>query len=81
MKTARNCFSRGKLWCNGQAIDWNLIVRLYQKNLNPDSGVFLVPKLKREHVFLTSFSKMRVDLATQVSLYASVDLCTCIQSC
>ena len=30
----------------------------------------LVPKLKYEHVFLTSFSKMRVDLAAQVQ-------CTC----
>ena len=26
----------------------------------------LVPKLKYEHVHLTSFSKMRVDLAAQV---------------
>ena len=54
--------------CNGQTIDWNLIDCLYQKNFNPDSGISFVPKLKREHVFLTSFSKMRVDLATQVSL-------------
>ena len=30
-------------------------------------GLSLVPKLKREHVQLTSFSRMRVDLAAQVS--------------
>lgn len=47
MKTARNCFSRGNLWSNGQAIDWNFIVHLYQRNLDTDSGIFLVPKLKR----------------------------------
>lgn len=29
-------------------------------------GVSLVPKLKYEHIYLTSFSKMRVDLAAQV---------------
>ena len=27
----------------------------------------IVPKLKYEHIFLTSFSKMRVDLAAQVA--------------
>ena len=30
------------------------------------SGLALVPKLKYEHIKLTSFSKMRVDLAAQV---------------
>ena len=32
------------------------------------SGLALVPKLKYEHINLTSFSKMRVDFATQVSI-------------
>ena len=32
-------------------------------------GLTLVPKLKFEHVVLTSFSKMQVDLAAQVSSY------------
>ena len=31
------------------------------------AGLALVPKLKYEHIHLTSFSKMRVDLATQVA--------------
>ena len=29
-------------------------------------GLTLLPKLKKEHVTLTSFSRMRVDLAAQV---------------
>jgi hypothetical protein len=32
----------------------------------PAPGLSLVPKLKYEHVYLTSYSKMRVDLAAQV---------------
>ncbi len=31
-------------------------------------GLVIALKLKREHVYLTSFSKMRVDLAAQVIL-------------
>lgn len=33
----------------------------------PALGIRMVPKLKLEHISLTSFSKMRVDLAAQVS--------------
>ena len=36
-----------------------------------------VPKLKYEHVYLTNFSKMRVDLAVQVHSYYS-NLCLAI---
>ena len=47
------------------------MVQLYKRNTgaktNPP-GLSLVPKLKYEHVFLTSFSKMRVDLAAQVKI-------------
>lgn len=31
----------------------------------------MVPKLKFEHIALTSFSKMRVDLAAQVSMHVA----------
>ena len=31
-------------------------------------GLTLLPKLKREHIQLTSYSKMRVDLAAQVCI-------------
>lgn len=33
---------------------------------NSSTGLSVIPKIKYEHVFLTSFSKMRVDLAAQV---------------
>ena len=38
-------------------------------------GLCEVPEIKHEHVYLTNFSKMRVDLAAQVNL---TDLCSCI---
>ena len=41
-------------------------MKLYWRN--PDTpGLTLLPKLKCEHINLSSFSKMRVDLAAQVS--------------
>ena len=42
-------------------------MELYTKNRAQadDTGVALIPKLKYEHVHLTSYSKMRVDLAAQ----------------
>ena len=45
-------------------------------------GLSLLPKLKYEHIYLTSFSKMRVDFAAQVmqTLFLwSVWTLTCIQ--
>jgi hypothetical protein len=41
-------------------------MNLYMKDAGKCSGLSLVPKLKYEHLHLTSFSKMRVDLAVQV---------------
>ena len=35
----------------------------YLYGTDPESGARMVPKLKYEHVYLTPFSKMRVDLA------------------
>ena len=45
---------------------WSHIVNLYYKNCSEILGISIVPKLKYEHIKLTSHSKMRVDLATQV---------------
>ena len=44
-------------------------MELYTNNRTQaeDTGLALVPRLKYEHVHLTSYSKMRVDLAAQVS--------------
>ena len=50
-------------------IEWKHIKDLNEKisKMSVQShGLSLLPKLKREHVELTSFSRMRVDLAAQV---------------
>ena len=53
--------------CEGYKIIWSHLWEIYHKNRSQtDPGLALVPRLKFEHVHLTSFSKMRVDLATQV---------------
>ena len=58
--------------CNGSAVDWKFVVELYKRNTGmctETPGLSIVPKIKFEHIYLTSFSKMRVDLAAQVSYY------------
>ncbi len=59
------------LFClqNGGHISWQHVRDLYAGGsgaVKEAPGLSLVPKLKYEHIFLTSFSKMRVDLAAQV---------------
>ena len=49
-------------------IRWQHLVDLYKKDNGKGSGLSMVTKLKFEHIHLTSFSKMRVDLAAQVCL-------------
>ena len=51
------------------------MVKLYLDQTDQVQSLSLVPKLKYEHIYLTSFSKMRVDLAAQV--YPSM----CIKNC
>lgn len=51
-----------------KSISWRHLEELYVRNTGQNSGLVLLPKLKYEHVHLTSFSKMRVDLAAQVSI-------------
>lgn len=48
-------------------ISWDHLMELFKKNRAQvgDTGLALIPKLKYEHVHLTSYSKMRVDLAAQ----------------
>ena len=51
---------------------------LYRRNtgaITSTPGLYLVPKLKYEHVHLNNFSKMRVDLAAQV---CNLCMCQCI---
>ena len=52
--------------CNGKDISWGHIEDLYKRDCSKGSGLRLVPKIKYEHIYLTSYSKMRVDLAAQV---------------
>ena len=47
------------------------MVDFYQKDTADATGLRLVPKLKFEHIHLTSFSKMRVDLAAPVYTHLS----------
>ena len=54
--------------CNGKEISWSYLVNLYWRNRSQEtSGLALLPKLKYEHIELSSYSKMRVDLAAQVN--------------
>ncbi len=58
---------------NGKYIRWQHLVDLYQADSGARRdapGLSMVPKLKYEHIHLTSFSKMRVDLAAQVGFIA-----------
>ena len=52
--------------CNGRYISWSHLTRLYNRDTAVGEGIRMVPKLKFEHISLTSFSKMRVDLVAQV---------------
>lgn len=55
--------------CNGKQISWTHLEDLYKKDIRAAEGpvgLRLVPKLKYEHIYLSSFAKMRVDLAAQV---------------
>ena len=51
---------------NGQDIVWSHLVSLYESDAGKGSGLVMAHKLTYEHIYLTSFSKMRVDLAAQV---------------
>ncbi|PFX17055.1 Transposable element P transposase [Stylophora pistillata] len=76
VKTTRNCLMHsgsGKctryMWNNGQHLLWQHITEIFYQDL--DNGLKLLPRLSYEHVNLTPYSAMRVNLAAQV-LSASV---------
>ena len=62
---------------NGKFIEWKHIRDLYQKFRSMAPGISLVPKLKMEHIELSSFSRMRVDLAAQVRAINGNNVCGC----
>ena len=47
-------------------ISWTHLTELYEMN-RAGGGLALLHKLKFEHIHLSSYSKMRVDLAAQAS--------------
>jgi hypothetical protein len=53
------------LQINGQHILWDYLRELYNKT-QLDSGLYICRQLKFEHINLTSYSKMKVNLAAQV---------------
>ena len=60
---------------NGKPISWRHLEDLYiQDSKQSNKGTRLVPKLKYEHVYLTPFSRMQVDLAAQVSIYTQFQI-------
>ena len=50
----------------GSHISWQHLVALYEQDRGKATGLAMVPKLKFEHTTLSSFAKIRVDLAAQV---------------
>ena len=60
---------------NGHDISWKHLEDLYQDDMGKGSGVTIVPKLKREHIKLTSFSKIWqhrfifIDTLTRINTY------------
>ena len=57
---------------NGKKISWDHLSSIYEKDRGGGSstspGLALLYKIKYEHIHLTSYSKMRVDLAAQVQV-------------
>lgn len=70
IKTVRNSWHSSKrlLWNDGKHILWSHLADLYMKCRSNEitPGLTIVPRLKYEHIHLSNFSKMRVDLAAQV---------------
>ena len=71
IKTARNCLynsgsgSRSRfMWNDGQHLLFQHIANLYYSD--QEFGLHVLPKLTLDHIMLTSYSKMKVKLATQV---------------
>jgi len=53
------------LQCNGKRIDWQHLVDIYEQETFSEVSMRLVPKLTFEHIKLTLYSKIIVDLAAQ----------------
>ena len=64
---------------NGKYIEWKQLWTLFDKlsaMAAASCGISILPKLKLEHLKLTSFSRMRVDLAAQVGFNLPIIIIT-----
>ena len=62
---------------NGKNISWDHLSSLYENHcLN--SELSIVKKLRYEHIHMTGFSKMRIDLVAQVWVYSTEPSLNCI---
>ena len=71
VKTLRNClYHSGSgtctryMWKDGKYLPWQYIVQLYDED--QENGLKLLPKITSDHIQLSSYSAMRVNLAAQV---------------
>ena len=65
MIVSSQCF----LQIHGKDISWQHMARVYEANrgkATESAGLWLLNKVKYQHIFLTPYSRMRVDLAAQV---------------
>ncbi len=56
---------------NGKHISWTHLKLLYDAKMSlaeRSQGLYLLKKLSKDHVHLTSYSRMRVSLAAEVNL-------------
>ncbi|KAK3921575.1 Transposable element P transposase, partial [Frankliniella fusca] len=77
LKTIRNCLSNSfahfcsrKMWKNNQTLTWKALEKLYEVDI---PNKFRIHKLTKDHVRLTSFTRMRVSLAAQVCSQSVAD--------
>ena len=56
----------------GKNISWQHLRTLYQAKRS--NGLYLLKKLSKEHIDLSSYSRMRVDLAAEVSIEVHVSV-------
>ena len=71
VKTARNCLYNSGfgqatryMWNGGKYVVWQYIIQIY--NEDQENGLKILPRITSDHVKLTSYSVMRVNVATQV---------------
>ena len=74
-----DCVSPISLQINGKHISWHHLTQLYQKSTT-SSALTLLPKITWGHLHLSSYSRMRVDLAAQVNYLKQLYFYNALQS-